>query len=46
LIEEASNNCFVLWDETIYIIEEYDMPHVKFIGKSVPLSNCLTDVQQ
>jgi hypothetical protein len=46
LIEEASKNCSVLWDATIDIIEEYEMPHVQFLGKSVPLSNCLTDVQQ
>jgi hypothetical protein len=45
-IEETSKNCSVLWDSTLDIIEEYKMPHVQFLGKSVPLSNFLTDVQQ
>jgi hypothetical protein len=46
LIEETSKSCSVLWDSTVDIIEEYEFPHVQFLGKSVPLSNCLTDMQQ
>jgi hypothetical protein len=28
------------------IIEEYELSHVQFLGKSVPLSYCLLDLQQ
>jgi len=45
-IEETSKNCLVLWGSVVDIIEEYEMPHVQFLEKSVPLSIFLTDVQQ
>jgi hypothetical protein len=28
------------------IIEDHDMPHVQFLGQTVPLSNCHTNVNQ
>jgi hypothetical protein len=46
LIKETSKNCSDLWDSTLDIIEYHDMPHVQFLGQAVPLSNCLTDVNQ
>ena len=45
-IEETSKNCLVLWGSVVDIIEEYEMPHVEFLEKSVPLSNFLINVQQ
>jgi hypothetical protein len=44
LIEETSKNCSVLWDSTVDIIEEYELPHVQFLGKSIPLLDCLSDI--
>jgi hypothetical protein len=46
LIKETNKNCSDLWDSTVDIIEDHDMPHVQFLGQTVPLSNCLTDVNQ
>jgi hypothetical protein len=46
LIKETNKSCSNLWDLALDIIEDHEMPHVQFLGQSIPLSNCLADVNQ
>jgi hypothetical protein len=46
LIKETNKSCSYMWDLALDIIEDHEMPHVQFLGQSVPLSNCLADVNQ
>jgi hypothetical protein len=46
LIKETGKSCSDMWDQALDIIEDYEMPHVQFLGQSVPLYNFLTDMNQ
>jgi hypothetical protein len=46
LVKETINNYSDLLDLVLDNIEDHEMPHVQFLGQTMPLLNCLANVNQ
>jgi hypothetical protein len=44
-IDDANQWCSKLWDFVVDIIEDFNMPHVEYLGHASPSQLCITDLE-